>query len=235
MRARRPLAGLGEPFGRLPCQPGTTCRWQSAAARPARPASPAGVGDHAAGMKASTGSRRQACTRSPRTEQAAAAPRRRCPGGRWPGASKASSLVSTATCTSTSGWVAARDFPVPAATGVPGRRWTPPDARGRHALTIWRWTACSRSSASASSRRARSISRLPAAVGVAPAAVRCSRRAPEACFQLRHVQRHRRRRQVQRLGGRREGAEVSHGEQRAKAVEVEFAHGQVAYSGFLNA
>ena len=47
----------------------------------------------------------------------------------------------------------------------------------------------------------------------------------QAGFELRHVQCHRGRCEVQCLGRRGEGAEVGDRQQRAQAVEVDFAHG----------
>jgi hypothetical protein len=70
-----------------------------------------------------------------------------------------------------------------------------------------------------------SISRLPAAGGGDAGRRAVQQARAQARFELGHVQRHRGRRQVQRLGRRGEGAEVGHGQQGAQAVEVDFAHG----------
>ncbi len=49
-------------------------------------------------------------------------------------------------------------------------------------------------------------------------------RGVEPALELAHVQAHRRLREMQRTAGRREGAEVGDGHQRAQLVEVQFSH-----------
>ncbi len=57
-----------------------------------------------------------------------------------------------------------------------------------------------------------------------PAAAQ-QQRGADPLFQFSDMQAHRRRRQVQGLRGRGKGAEVGDGDQRAQAVEAQFAHG----------